>query len=192
MRLLIMGPDNAFGRNREATPEQVAKLGAELGFEVVVLPQALTETETPVSASAIRAALGAGDLDSVQHQLGRYYSLRGPVVHGAHRGRDLGFPTANVGVTADRALPALGIYATWAWVGETRHASATSVGTNPTFGVAQPTVETYIVDFEGDLYDQTLRIEFVARLRPEQKFEGIEPLIAQIQRDVDEARRILA
>jgi len=191
MRLLVMGPDNAFGRNREATPENVARMGEEMGFQVEVLPQALTEAERAVSATAIRAALAAGDLDTVTHQLGRPYSIRGPVLHGMERGRLMDFPTANVGVTADRALPALGIYATRAYLGETSYPSATSVGTNPTFGAAPRTVETFIMDFDGDIYEQTLRIEFVAFLRPEKAFENMDALKAQIARDVADARRVL-
>lgn len=190
LRLLVMGPDNAFGRNREATPEAVAKLGAELGFEVAVLPAPLAAGKAAVSATSIRAALAAGDLDSVSRQLGRPYSLRGPVVSGFRRGRELGFPTANVAVTPDRALPAFGVYATWAYVGEERHASATNIGVRPQFDGDKPSVETYIFDFDGDLYDQNLRVDLVARLRPEAKFDTLDALIAQMNRDVAEARRI--
>ncbi|MPZ47770.1 MAG: bifunctional riboflavin kinase/FAD synthetase [Dehalococcoidia bacterium] len=191
MRLLVMGPDNAFGRNREATPEGVAAIGRTLGFEVEVLPRALSESETPLSATAIRKALAEGDLDTVEKQLGRRYSLRGPVIHGDERGHLLGFPTANISVTADRALPAFGVYATWAYLGETRYASATNIGRRPTFGGERVNVETYIFDFDQDIYDQQLRIELVSRLRPEQKFEGIEAIKAQIERDVVQARALL-
>jgi riboflavin kinase/FMN adenylyltransferase len=191
MRLLVMGPDNAFGRNREATPENVGRMGEEMGFEVAVLPQALTEADRAVSATAIRNALTAGDLETVTQQLGRPYSIRGPVLHGLERGRLMAFPTANLGVTADRALPALGIYATRAYLGETSYPAATSVGTNPTFGAAPRTVETFIMDFDGDIYEQILRVEFVAFLRPEKAFESIEALKAQIAQDVADARRVL-
>ena len=104
----------------------------------------------------------------------------------------LGFPTANIAVTADRALPAFGVYATWAYLGETRYASATNIGTRPTFGGERVSVETYIFDFDRDIYDQLLRIELVARLRPEQKFDGLEAIKAQIERDVAQARALLA
>ena len=191
MRLLVMGPDNAFGRNREATAASVAAIGADLGFAVEVLPQSLTEQEERISATAIRAALAAGDLVTVERQLGRRYSLRGPVVRGEERGRLLGFPTANISVTADRALPAFGVYATWAYLGETRHASATNIGRRPTFGGERVSIETHIFNFDADIYDQQLRIELVARLRPEQKFDGIEAIKAQIERDVAQARAIL-
>jgi riboflavin kinase/FMN adenylyltransferase len=191
LRLLLMGPDNVFGRNREGSPERIAEIGLRLGFEVEVMPRPLAEEGAAVSATSIRAALAAGDLESVQKQLGRSYSLRGPVVRGDERGRQIGFPTANIGVTADRALPAFGVYATWAYLGETRYASATNIGMRPTFGGEKASVETYIIDFEGDIYDQMLRIELVARLRPELKFDGIEAIKAQIVRDVAEARALL-
>jgi riboflavin kinase/FMN adenylyltransferase len=191
LRLLVMGPDNAFGRNREATPEVVTTIGESMGFSVEVLPRALEEAHETISATAIRAALAAGDLQTVAKQLGRRYSLRGPVVRGDERGRLIGFPTANISVTADRALPAFGVYATWAYLGETRHASATNIGKRPTFGGERTSVETYIFDFDEDIYDRLLRIELVARLRPEQKFEGIEAIKAQIERDVARAREIL-
>jgi riboflavin kinase/FMN adenylyltransferase len=193
LRLLIMGPDNAFGRNREATPESMSQLGRTMGFEVEVMPRPLThETEAAVSSTSIRSALAAGDLDSVTRQLGRPYALRGPVVAGERRGRSLGFPTANIAVTADRALPAYGVYATWAYLGEERYPSATSIGVRPQFDGATPSVETYIFDFDRDIYDQVLRIELIERLRPELKFDSLDALIAEMQRDVSRSREILA
>jgi riboflavin kinase/FMN adenylyltransferase len=191
--LLIMGPDNAFGRNREATPENMAALGRELGFGVEVMPAPLTSGgHSVVSSTSIRQALATGDLESVRRQLGRPYSLRGPVVKGDQRGRTLGFPTANIGVTADRALPAYGIYATWAYLGEARYASVTSIGTRPTFEGVLPSVETFIFDFNRDIYDQILRIELVARLRPEIKFDSVAALVEEMNRDVARSREILA
>lgn len=193
LRLLVMGPDNAFGRNREATPEKMQALGEELGFDVEVMPQPLTAgPEAIVSSTSIRAALAEGDLDSVARQLGRPYSLRGPVVSGDKRGRTLGFPTANIAVTADRALPAFGVYATWAYAGGERLASATSIGTRPQFDGLAPSVETYIMDFDRDLYDTILRIELVERLRPELKFDTLEALIEEMNRDIARSREILS
>jgi riboflavin kinase/FMN adenylyltransferase len=191
MRLLVMGPDNAFGRNREGSPEAMAELGKELGFEIALMPAPLSSEQVTVSSTAIRNALAEGDLPAVEALLGRRYSLRGPVVLGDRRGRTLGFPTANIGVTADRALPAFGVYATWAFVGETRHQSATSIGVRPQFDGEHPSVETFIFDFDEDLYDQTLRIELVQRLRPELKFESVEALITQMHADVALSREIL-
>ncbi len=191
MRLLLMGPDNTFGRSRAATPPGMTALGEALGFGVEVLPRSLAAAGASVSATAIRAALAAGDLAAVSRDLGRPYTLRGPVVRGDQRGRLIGFPTANLAVTADRALPAFGVYATWVFVGETRYASATNIGKRPTFEGERTTVETHIIDFEGDIYEKMLRIELVSRLRPEEKFAGVEALKAQIERDVAAARRLL-
>jgi riboflavin kinase/FMN adenylyltransferase len=194
LKLLIMGPDHAFGRSREATPERVAELGREMGFEVEVMPKALLEAGGAVSSTAIRAALAAGDLPAVESLLGRRYSLRGPVVGGQKLGRELGFPTANIAVTADRALPAFGIYATWAHLGEARYPSATSIGVRPSVDntAERVSVETFIIDFDGDIYDRQLRIELVQRLRPEEKFDGLEALTKAIAADVARSREILA
>jgi riboflavin kinase/FMN adenylyltransferase len=192
LRLLIMGPDNAFGRNREATPESMTRLGQELGFEVEVMPQPLATDRSTVSSTSIRKALADGDLELVAEQLGRPYSLRGPVVGGYQRGRTLGFPTANIGVTADRALPAFGIYATWAFVRETWYQSATNIGVRPQFDGEQPSVETFIFDFNENIYDETLRIELVKRLRPEAKFDSLDALITQMNADIAEAREVLS
>jgi riboflavin kinase/FMN adenylyltransferase len=193
LRLLVMGPDNAFGRNREATPENMAKIGEELGFDVEVMPMPLTAgAESAVSSTSIRRALAEGDLQSVTRQLGRPYSLRGPVVGGEKRGRELGFPTANIAVTADRALPAYGVYATWAYLGEERFQSATNIGTRPQFEGETPSVETFIFDFYRDIYDQVLRIELIERLRPEGKFDSLEGLLEAMNNDVARSRAILS
>jgi riboflavin kinase/FMN adenylyltransferase len=190
LRVLVMGPDNVFGRNREGTPERVLETGRELGFEVEVLPKALGDA-APVSATSIRRSLEEGDLDAVTRLLGRYYSLRGPVVRGEQRGRTIGFPTANIAVTNDRALPAFGVFATWAHIQGKRHPSATNIGMRPTVGGQRVSVETHVIGFDGDLYDELMRIELVARLRPEQRFDGLDALRAQIARDVAEAKAVL-
>ena len=168
------------------------RVGEELGFEVVVMPAPLTAgPEAVVSSTSIRRALQEGDLASVSRQLGRYYSIRGPVVNGDHRGRTLGFPTANIGVTADRALPAFGVYATWAYLGDEKLQSATSIGVRPHFEGDKPSVETFIFDFDRDIYDQTLRIELVERLRPELKFDSLDALLEAMHGDVARSREIL-
>jgi riboflavin kinase/FMN adenylyltransferase len=192
LKLLIMGPGHAFGRNREGTPERISEIGRGLGFEVEVIPEGLVQRASLVSATAIRKALADGDLEAVERQLGRRYALRGPVIRGDQRGRTLGFPTANVGVTADRALPAFGVYATWAYLGEARYPSVTNVGMRPTFDGERVTVETYIFDFDQDIYDRLLRLEFVKRLRPEFKFENLEAIKTQIGHDAAQAQAVLA
>jgi riboflavin kinase/FMN adenylyltransferase len=192
MKYILMGPDNAFGRGREGTPARVAEIGAEIGFEVEVLEQSLDAGSERVSATAIRNAIAEGDMATAARLLGRPYSLRGPVVHGAQRGRTIGFPTANIAITPDRALPAYGVYVTRAHAGGKSYMGATNIGIKPTFDEERPSVETYILDFEGDLYGKEVRIEMLHRLRGEEKFDGLDPLIAAIAADVQATRAYFA
>ena len=192
MRYLLMGPDNAFGRGREGTPQRVAEIADELGFELEVLGASLGGDDGRVSATAIRNAIGSGDMETAAGLLGRPFSLRGPVVRGHERGRTIGFPTANMAVTPDRALPAFGVYVTRSHVGDHSYPSATNIGVNPTFDDVLPSVETYILDFEGDLYGRELRVELLHRLRGEVKFEGIDALVAAIAADVAAVREYFA
>ena len=188
MRFMLMGPDNAFGRGREGTPQRVAEIGEELGFEVEVLAAPLQGEGARVSATSVREALQAGEMETAARLLGRPFAVRGPVVRGNERGRTIGFPTANIAVTPDRALPAFGVYVTRSTVGGRTYASATNIGINPTFNDERPSVETYILDFEGDLYGRELRVEVLRRLRGEMKFESIDELKAAIAADVEAAR----
>jgi riboflavin kinase/FMN adenylyltransferase len=192
MRYLLMGPDNAFGRGREGAPARVAEIADALGFEVEVMQQPLDGVGHRVSATAVRQALTDGDMERAAGLLGRPFSLRGPVVRGHERGRGIGFPTANMAVTPDRALPAFGVYVTRAYAGDRVYPSATNIGVNPTFDDTRPSVETYLLDFEGDLYGRELRIELLHRLRGEVKFEGIDALVAAIASDVQATRDYFA
>ncbi len=192
MHFILMGPDHAFGRGREGTPARVAEIGEELGFEMEVLPRPLEGTSGAVSATAVRSALAAGDMEMVERLLGRPFSIRGPIVRGHERGRAIGFPTANVAVTPDRALPAFGVYVTRATVGGRTYASATNIGINPTFDDERPSIETYILDFEGDLYNREMRVEVLHRLRGEIKFESVDALVAAIAADVQATRAYFA
>ncbi len=192
MRFLLMGPDHAFGRGREGTPQRVAEIGAELGFDLDTLPQPLEGTSGAVSSTSIRRALADGDMELAARLLGRPFAVRGPVVRGNERGRTIGFPTANIAVTPDRALPAYGVYVTRAHVGGRTYPSATNIGVNPTFDDARPSIETYIHDFEGDQYGRELRVEVLHRLRGETKFESIEALVASIAADAQAARDYFA
>ncbi|HXK32525.1 MAG TPA: riboflavin biosynthesis protein RibF [Dehalococcoidia bacterium] len=189
---LLMGPDNAFGRGREGTPGRVAQIAEELGFEMEVLASRLEADEGRVSATAIRRALADGQMELVARLLGRPYSLRGPVVRGAERGRTIGFPTANIAVTPDRALPAYGVYVTRAHVGGAVYPGATNIGIKPTFENERVAVETHLLDFEGDLYGRELRIEILHRLRGEEKFGSIDELKTAIAADVESVRDYFA
>jgi len=189
---VLMGPDHAFGRGREGTPRRVAEIGEELGFEVEVLPAPLEGTSGAVSATAIRNALAEGEMELVASLLGRPFSIRGPVVRGAERGRTIGFPTANIAVTPDRALPAYGVYVTRAIVGARTYASATNIGVKPTFVDERPSVETYLLDFEGDLYGREVRVEVLRRLRGEIRFDSMDELTAAIAADVQKTRDYFA
>jgi riboflavin kinase/FMN adenylyltransferase len=188
MRLLVVGPDFAMGRNRTGTSGVMAEIGREMGFHVEVATL-LAEDGEKVGSSAVRAALTQGDVRRVNRLLGRPFSLRGPVVAGDRRGRYLGFPTANIAIGLDRALPAYGIYVTRAYVREASYESCTSIGVRPTFDVdPRPTVETFIIDFDGDLYGQEVRIELLERLRGELKFESAEDLVAEMHKDIERTR----
>ena len=188
MKLLVVGTDFGLGRNREGTPDALRPLGREMGFRVEVAPL-LAEDGEKVGSSSVRLALAEGDVRRVARLLGRPFSLRGPVVGGDGRGRDLGFPTANIGLGLDRALPAYGIYVTRAYVRENSHQSCTSIGVRPTFdGGRNATVETYIIDFDEDIYGQEIRIDLLERLRAEIRFDEVGALIAQMHRDIEDTR----
>ncbi len=192
MRLMVLGPDASFGRGApKDTPERMRALGQELGFEVVQIEPLMHDHER-YSSTAVRNALGAGNMERVTSLLGRFYRLSGPVVRGFERGRTIGFPTANISVAADRALPALGVYATYVHVGGRRLRGATNIGRRPTFDAGHISVETYLLDFEGDIYGERMELEVVHRIRGEVAFASVEELTAQIREDVDTVRRILA
>ena len=189
MRVLLVGPDFAFGRNRAGTLEVSSKIGEELGFRVEAAPM-LDEGGEKVGSTAVREALGRGDVRRVAQLLGRPFSLRGPVIEGDKRGRELGFPTANIAIGLDHALPAYGIYVSRAYVRETAYEACTSIGVRPTFeGDEKPTVEAFILDFDGDVYGEKLRIELLERLRGEERFESADELVAQMHKDIEQTRR---
>lgn len=192
MRLMVLGPDAAFGRGAPAdTPERMRRAGEELGFEVIQIEPLLAGGER-CSSTVVRRALGEGDMRAVTDLLGRPYTLAGPVVRGFERGRTIGFPTANISVAADRALPALGVYATTARVAGRELLGATNIGRRPTFDEGHISIETHLLDFEGDLYGERMEIGIVDRVRPEQAFSGPEELRAQIAEDVAHVRELLS
>jgi len=190
MRGLVIGPDFALGRGREGDVSALHSLGKERGFWVDVIPPKVINGEV-VSSTSIRQALAKGDMSKVKRLLGRPHALIGQVGHGAERGRQLGFPTANLEINSSQALPSDGVYATRAYVAGHTYPSVTNIGTRPTFGEGERTVEVYLLDFEGALYTQELRLELIERLRAEKRFSNPEELKAQISRDVERARSIL-
>jgi riboflavin kinase/FMN adenylyltransferase len=192
LRRFLVGPDFALGQGREGTLPVLTTLGADLGYAVEIAPH-LDLDGVSVRSSTIRKALAEGDLETAERFLGRRFSLDAPVVEGEGRGGGLlGFPTANLGLGPLQALPADGIYATWMTVDGERYASATSVGTKPTFHDDGPrVVESFVLDFDGNLYGKQARLEFVKRLRAQERFDTVDALVEQMRRDVDEARGVL-
>lgn len=192
LRLLVVGEDFRLGRGGEGTIAVLTALGEELGFEVLPVPL-LGDDSDRVSSTRVRNALAAGEMEAVGDLLGRSFFLRGPVLHGDERGRQIGFPTLNIGVSADRRLPPNGVYVTRAHVGDREFDACTNIGVRPTFeGDSRHLVETHLLDFEGDLYGELVTVELLHRLRSEKKFNGIDELIAQIQRDVVSTREWFA
>jgi riboflavin kinase/FMN adenylyltransferase len=200
MKLLVIGSDFALGRGREGTTDVVAAIGGEMGFEVDVVPLLAAGDGEKVGSTAVRQALERGDMETVASLLGRSFALRGPVIKGAERGKGLGFPTANMAFGLDRALPAFGVYVTRAYLREGAPTGArlsvfpavTNIGLRPTFHEDKPTVETFILDFQGEVYGQELRIELLHRLRGEVRFPGPEALREQIEKDVAATRAYLS
>jgi riboflavin kinase/FMN adenylyltransferase len=197
MRELWCGSDFALGHNREGTVDFLRAEGERRGFTVRVTPPELADGEV-ISSTRIRQALRDGAVEQAARYLGRPFRLTGQVVEGAKRGRAIGVPTANLSVSEEHAAPATGVYACRAYPAGTpplHHAqpAVTNIGFRPTFESQSPalTVEAHLLDFSDNLYGRPLTLEFVARLRPEMKFSSVEALLAQIRRDIEDARRIL-
>ena len=192
MKDLVVGPDFAMGRNRAGDVETLNALGSELGFSLHVVEPLQDDAGRPIRSTHVRDALSSGDVAAASKLLGRNYALSGTVVSGHGRGGPLGFPTANLEVPAGMAVPADGIYATWAHVAGERRMAAASIGVRPTFGEGVRTVEAFILDFDGDLYGREVGLEFVDWLRPEERFDTVEALQEQVRKDVADTRAVLA
>lgn len=196
LRQLWVGDDFALGRNRQGDIPTLEKLGHALGYQLHVTSEVseFDNGRTRISSSRIRELLRQGQAAQAARMIGRPYAIEGPVVHGDGRGRELGFPTANIGYCKGKLIPAFGVYATWAWIGERRVPSVTSVGVRPTFdpAPATPRVEAFLLDFNEDLYEQTVRIDFLEFLRPELRFDSASALIDQMILDTQNAREVLA
>jgi riboflavin kinase/FMN adenylyltransferase len=186
------GHDFALGKNREGNLEKLAQLGQEFNYTVCEVEPFLLDGQI-VSSTQIRQLLQAGDVRRAAYLLGRYPAITGQVGAGAQRGRTIGFPTTNLMVPPERLIPTNGVYATFVQLGsaQQRLPSVTNVGIRPSFENNAHTVETHIFDFDQDLYNQTLTLEFVEHLRPEMKFDSIDALAAQISRDAEQARALL-
>ena len=197
MKALVVGPDFALGRGRQGDISYLRDTGRQAGFRLDVV-DTLAQDGHRIDSTTIRRALSAGDVTGAARLLGRNYELAGEVVVGRGRGGPLGFPTANLRTAENLSVPANGIYAAWAHVdrvpgdsGPAKMMCATSIGTNPTFGESERTVEAFMLDFQGDLYGSSVTLEFVRRLRDEERFASVQALKEEVGRDVEIARAVL-
>lgn len=191
MQELVCGYDHAFGRGRGGDEQVLRRLGAEQGFAVAFVP-AVRDDEQPISSTLIRAAVAHGDLGAAARWLGRPYGIRGTVVRGAGRGRTIGVPTLNLAVPDRRKLlPPDGVYAVRVTLGAgsgEQYGGMMNQGPRPTFGEQERTLEVHLFDFSGELYGQTVQIDWVRRLRDVQAFSSRDALVAQLERDRHAAR----
>jgi len=187
VRRWVIGYDFAFGRGRTGSAQWLR----EHGHQVEVVPPFKIDGHD-LHSSEVRRLITAGDVDKAYQLLGREYAMAGPVEAGQKVGRRLGFPTANIAVEPNKLIPALGAYAGKARAPEGNFVAALSVGYRPTFGGTQLRVEAFLLDFEGDLYQQRLELRFVRYLHPDIKFPGTDELVAQLKQDVADTRRIVA
>ena len=194
VRHVVVGADFRFGKGRAGDAGQLRALGAGAGFAVTVAPL-VSDGRGDFSSTAIREALGAGRPEEAARILGHWHRIEGEVEHGEKRGRALGFPTANMSL-AGLHLPRFGVYAALVDVltgpHRGRYSGVASIGVRPTFGENAANLEVHLFDFDGDLYGEVLSVALVAFLRPELKFAGVEPLVAQMHVDAEEARARLA
>jgi riboflavin kinase/FMN adenylyltransferase len=191
MRGILVGPDFALGKGKEGDINMLRALGREMGFSVDVIPPFKINGET-VSSTLIRRSLAEGDMRKVAKLMGRYFYLESKIITSEKRGRVLGFPTANLDIRPQQALPGNGIYATIAHVQGKHFHSATNVGIRPTFGTGEEMVETHLLNYEGNLYGKDIRVEFVQKIRDEERFPSSEELKTQIEKDIQVVEAILA
>ena len=187
---VYVGYDYAFGKGREGSIQSLKNMGRACGFEVGVIEPVRVDGIV-VSSSAVRDLLSNGKVEEAARFLGRHYSIEGEIVHGAHRGQQLGFPTANL-KTANEMIPGFGVYAVVARIQERTIKGVASIGIRPTFDSGPVSIEVYLFDFHEDLYGREIDVFFVKRLRGKQKFSSAEALIAQIRKDVQDAHEVLS
>ena len=188
---IVIGEDFAMGHNREGDVKTLVNMGKHMGFSVDVV-RLVGNSNSLITSTAIRKMISLGKIEEASRFLGRNFVLEGNVVRGAGRGSVLGFPTANIETKNKMLLPADGIYATWVDLDNRRHMASTSIGTRPTFDETERTIEAYLLDFSGDLYGQLIRLEFVERLRDEEKYDTADKLLVQIAKDVERTRSIMS
>ncbi len=187
---LVVGEDFVFGHNRQGTTEVLAEFCGKHGIPFVVFPELMMDGE-PVSSTRIRRALNDGKVDEARRLLGRPYAMCAKVISGEQIGKSIGVPTANLELDPDKFLPKSGVYATIAHLREKDYPAVTNVGVRPTFSEQEiVSVETLILDFNDDIYGEELRVEFIQCLRPEQKFDSVQALTQQIEKDKLITRRI--
>ena len=192
MRELLSGYDNGFGRGREGDVETLRAIGVRRGFRVEVVPPMSGDDGRPISSTSIRRAVAGCDLRSAAGGLGRPYSVSGVVSRGHQRGRTIGYPTINLPLPSPRKLlPPEGVYAVRVQTPAGPYGGMMNLGSRPTFGETEVTLEAHLFDANADWYGAHVRIEFIARLRDTQKFEGIDSLKAQLRRDEEHARRVI-
>jgi riboflavin kinase/FMN adenylyltransferase len=192
LKHLLIGYDFALGKGREGNAARLTELGKIMDYTVEVIP-AISDESGVISSTEIRKLVSTGNVAEAAKLLGRHYSISGEVIHGAGRGKKINFPTANIDYPKQKVMPSNGIYVCWAYLGSEKFMAATNIGVNPTFTPERqvPSLEAYLLDFDRDIYGQELKLEFVARLRDELKFDSIEALIKKIHQDVENTREIL-
>lgn len=192
LKHLLIGYDFALGKGREGNAARLTEIGQGMDYSVEVIP-ALGDESGVISSTEIRKLISIGNVSEANKLLGHHYTMSGEVIHGAERGRTIGFPTANVDYPKQKATPSNGIYACWAYLGAEKFMAATNIGFNPTFTPERqiPSLEAYLLDFDRDIYGQNLKLEFVSRIRDELKFDSIEALIKKIREDVEVTRELL-
>ncbi len=188
----LWGGNFALGYKREGNIDFLSRLGQEKGYFVKLVNSMIELDGALVSSSRVRQSLRAGNMEDVQRCLNRLYSISGTVIIGDQRGRTIGFPTANVEEWKEQLLPANGVYATYAWIKGERFIAATNVGVRPTISGENISIETHVLQFSGDLYGENITLEFISRVRPENKFSGLDALKNQINADVEEIRQMLS
>jgi riboflavin kinase/FMN adenylyltransferase len=188
---VVIGENFNFGFKAQGTPKYLSEVGPKYGFGVSIV-KLQEDRGSTISSSRIRNLIIDGEIERANELLTRNFYLNGPVIHGEKRGREIGYPTANIGLTPLATIPADGVYAGWLTVGDNKWPAAISIGTNPTFpGIRGRQVEAYALDQVGlDLYDQAAIIEFGFRLRDTLKFDGLAQLLEQMKKDCDQARKL--